>query len=101
MTRRPPSHSALAQAAAAQAPLDLPHVADLRFQSDVEALHRLGPRAIHAMLIEIGTERSIGTLIARKVARYASIDPAALSYAGGDRFPRRQLIAITGGKEVE
>lgn len=100
MTRRPPSRRAHAQAAAAQAPLDLSHVADLRFQRDVEALHRLGPRALHEMLIEIGAERSMGTLIAQKVARYASIDPAALSYAGGDRFPPRPLIAITGGKEV-
>ena len=62
-------------------------IADLRRQRHVRQLYRLGPRAIDALLIEIGAERSIMTLIERKVERYASLDIDALGLVGGDRFP--------------
>ena len=65
-----------------------PHViAGLRRQRHVRQIHRLGPRAIDALLIEIGAERGITTIIERKVERYAGLDVNALELAGGDRFP--------------
>ena len=62
-------------------------IADMRRQRHVRQLYRLGPRAIDALLIEIGAERSIMTLIERKIEKYAALDIDALENAGGDRFP--------------
>ena len=67
--------------------IDADVVANLRRQRQVQALHRLGPRVLDELLAEIGAERGIATLIERKVARYAEIDPKALALTGGDRFP--------------
>ncbi len=64
-----------------------PHViADLRRQRHVRILHRLGPRAVDALLVEIGAERGITTIIERKIEVYAQLNPEALEAAGGDRF---------------
>ena len=70
---------------------DLHVIADLRRQRHVRQLYRLGPRAIDALLIEIGAERSIMTLIERKIERYAGIAPEALEAASGDQFPPAPL----------
>ena len=61
-------------------------VADLRFQHLVKRLHRLGPRATAELLAELGSERSIGTAIDRKLATYAELEPEAIEAVGGDRF---------------
>ena len=42
---------------------------------------------IDALLVEIGAERSIMTLIERKIERYAGLDVEALEITGGDQFP--------------
>jgi hypothetical protein len=42
---------------------------------------------IDALLIEIGAERGITTLIERKVEIYAEIEPEALEAASGYQFP--------------
>ncbi len=69
-------------------------IADLTRQRHVRKLHRLGPRALDALLIEIGAERSIMTLIERKIERYAGLDIDALELAGGDRFPARPIHEV-------
>ena len=61
-------------------------VADMRRRRQVEHLHRLGPRATAELLAEIGAERSITTIIDRKLDVYADLDLEALEAAGGDRF---------------
>ena len=61
-------------------------VANVRFRRQVERLHALGPRVTGELLAELGTERSIMTLIDQKLDRYAEIDPEALEAAGGDQF---------------
>ncbi len=61
-------------------------VADLRFRRQVERLHELGPRATAELLAEIGAERSIMTVIDRKLDCYTEIDPEAIEAAGGDGF---------------
>ncbi len=72
-----------------------PHViADLRRQRHVRKLYRLGPRALDALLIEIGAERSIMTLIERKIERYAALDINALEVAGGDCFPAQPVLEV-------
>ncbi len=61
-------------------------VGDLRFRRQVEHLHRLGPRATAELLAEIGVERSIMTIIDRKLDRYVDLDPAAVEAVGGGDF---------------
>ncbi len=61
-------------------------VARLRFRRQVEALHQLGPRATAELLAEIGAERSIMTIIDRKLDTYTELEPEILEVAGGDRF---------------
>ena len=72
-----------------------PHtIADLRRQRHVRKLHRLGPRVIDALLIEIGAERGITTIIERKIEKYAALDIDALELAGGDRFPALPVYLV-------
>ena len=73
-------------AAAIEKPVKADAVADLRFRRRVERLHRLGPRAAAELLAEIGAERSIRTIVDRKLATYAGLDPAALKAVGDDKF---------------
>ena len=62
-------------------------VADLRFRRQVERLHRLGPRATTELLAEIGAERSIQTVINRKLATYVELDTATVEAVGADFWP--------------
>ena len=61
-------------------------VAHLPFQRKVERVHRLGPRVLAEMLAELGAERSIMTIIDRKLDTYAELKPETLEVTGGDRF---------------
>ena len=62
-------------------------VADMKFRRRVERLHKLGPRAVGELLAELGAERSIVTIIDRKIDTYLELDPEVLEAAGGDDFP--------------
>jgi len=62
---------------------------DVRLQRDVEKVHRLGPRPLYEMMIELGHDRLLRVEIERLVARYAALDPAVVEALGGDRFPER------------
>ena len=69
-------------------------LADLRFRRAVERLHRLGPRALYELLIELAASRLIRTEIERQVERYAALDQAVLHATGGDRFPAAALHLV-------
>ena len=69
-------------------------VADLRFRRHVEQIHSLGARVVGELLAEIGSERSIQTIIDEKIARYAAIDLSALAAVGGDDFPPAPLHVV-------
>ena len=69
-------------------------VADLRRQRHVRNLHRLGPRALNELLVEIGSERGITTIIERKIERYAGLDVDAPELAGGGRFPAPPMHGV-------
>jgi hypothetical protein len=53
-------------------------LADLRFARDVQALHRLGARAVYEFLVELGRERLIRTDLESRARRWAQRDRAAL-----------------------
>ena len=61
-------------------------VSGLRFRRQVERVHALGPRVTAELLAELGAERSIATIIDRKLAIYADLDPEVIAAAGGDDF---------------
>ncbi len=46
------------------------------------------------ILAELGAERSIMTIIDRKLDTYGELDPEALEVAGGDRFWRVPLREV-------
>jgi hypothetical protein len=71
-----------------------PDILDLRFRRDIEALHRLGARAVYELLVELGRERLIRTAIEVKVRRYAALDPTIMGAVGGDRFPAAPLHLV-------
>ena len=61
-------------------------VAGMRFRRQVQRLHALGPRVTAELLAEIGAERSIQTVIDKKLDTYTDLDPEALEATGGDDF---------------
>ena len=65
-------------------PVDV--IADLRRQRHIRKLHRLGPRVLDELLVEIGVERSITTVIERKVEAYAELEREIFETAGSDEF---------------
>ena len=69
-------------------------VAELKFRRDVERLHRLGPRAVHELLTEIGEQRLCRTFIERRVERYSEIHPEHLATLDGGVFPRPPLREV-------
>ena len=70
-------------------------VRDIRRQRHVERLHRLGPRAIDELLLEIGAERHCLTAIEDKLACYAELDSDLALAVGGDRFPEPMLVVVS------
>jgi len=62
----------------------------LRFQRDVEAVHRLGPRAVAELLLELKN----GADLDDRLARYAELDPATVRALGADRFPPHPLSVV-------
>jgi hypothetical protein len=56
---------------------------DVRLRRDVELLHKLGPRVLYEMLLEVSEDRSLRTYIEELVGKYAAIDPAVLDAIGG------------------
>ena len=56
-------------------PVDL---ADVRLRRDVEKVHRLGPRPIYEMLLELSPDRLLRVGIESLVARYTALDAAAV-----------------------
>ncbi len=69
-------------------------VAGMKFRRQVLCLHRLGPRVVGELLAEIGAERSITTIIDRKLDTYAGLDPEALEVTGGSDFWQPPLHGV-------
>ena len=65
-----------------------------RFEHMVEHLHRLGPRSIAELLIEIARSTGQPALIADRLQAYAGLDPEIVRAVGGDRFPPMPLEVV-------
>ncbi len=75
--------------AAMAAPLTGPH-----FERAIEHLHRLGPRPLAELLIEIAKATGEPGLIADRIAAYAALDPEIVRFVGGNHFPKMPLTVI-------
>lgn len=62
-----------------------------RFEHMVECLHRLGPRPLAEMIVEIATVTGEAGLIADRLQAYAGLDPEIIRFLGADRFPPMPL----------
>ena len=65
----------------------------LRRQRDVVRICRI-LRLVAELLDEIGRHRRIEDDIGRRLAAYASLDPARLAELGGDRFPASPMRIV-------
>jgi hypothetical protein len=73
------------------------NLAALRRRSQVEAIRRLGPRALAELLDELRRHHpAIAEDIDQRLARYAALDPQILASVGGDRWPAVPIHAIGG-----
>ena len=61
----------------------------LRLQRDVEHLHKLGPRALAELLLDIVGPVGEIELLLNSLERYRQVTPELLQAVGGDRFPPR------------
>jgi hypothetical protein len=58
-----------------------------RLRPAIEHLHRLGPRVLAELLIEVGNKAGCMPAILAAVTRYQDLQPDALRVARGDGFP--------------
>jgi hypothetical protein len=69
-------------------------IADRQFRHAVERLHRLRPRPLYELLLQLGADQLIRAEIKRRVERYAALDPEILRATGGDQFPAVPLLLV-------
>ncbi len=69
-------------------------IGDLRFRRKAEQFHSRGPRVVAEFLAELGSERSLTTLINQKLDRYTAISDEALDAAGTRDFPPVPLHGV-------
>jgi hypothetical protein len=100
--KRPSHHSGapfekltkLSLSAAVSTPLNPPEqwVFPVRLQAAAEHLHALGPRALGALLLEIGNATDAMPLVMERASAYRQLTPEMLEATGGDRFPPRLTV---------
>ncbi len=61
------------------------------FEHMVECLHRLGPRPLAEMIVEIATVTGEAGLVVGRVQEYSALDPEIVRALGGDQFPPMPL----------
>jgi hypothetical protein len=70
----------------------------LRRQHLASSLHRLGARPLFEFIDEIARHHGIGGDLDKRLERYARLDREVLHLVGGDRFVRKPLRVIAGGR---
>lgn len=69
-------------------------MADFAFRRSVQAVYRLGPRAVAELLAEIICAHDIYPDVEAKLRRYVAIRPETLAITGGDRWPAVPMYQI-------
>ena len=69
------------------------HMDRLRLERSARHIHRLGPRAVAEVLVELAGRTDAATVLA-VVRSYEPLSLAMLAAAGGDRFPPRPLRQV-------
>ena len=65
-----------------------------RFEHMVECLHRLGPRPLAEMIVEIATVTGEAGLVVGLVQEYSALDPAVVRALGADSFAPMPLGVV-------
>ena len=78
-----------------------PRLQHLRFQQDVEALHRLGPRPLGELILELierlaGDDPERRAFVEARLHRYAALDREIVAALGGDSFAPRPMHVVSG-----
>jgi len=67
----------------------------LRLQRGAEHVHRLGARAVAELLAQVANERRDLPAVLELLDDWrAGLSPELLHAIGGDRFPRRPILAV-------
>ena len=64
------------------------------FERMVEHLHRLGPRPVGELLIEIAIATGQSSLVMDRLQAYARLNPEIVNFVGGDHFPPSVLGVV-------
>ena len=65
-----------------------------RFERQIKHVHALGPRVFAEMLDEIAVATGRPDIVAARLEAYAQLDPEAVRFVGGDKFPPMPLGLI-------
>jgi len=71
---------------------------DIRLQRAVARLHKLGPRPLFEMLIELGARHLLRTEIEAAVNRYVALDPELLFAIDADTLPPAPVHVVRGAR---
>ncbi len=77
-----------------RSPHDPQALAGLRQERQIEHVHALGPRVFAEMLDEIAVATGRPDIVADRVEAYSRLDPEAVRFVGGDKFPPMPLGVV-------
>ena len=69
-------------------------IAGQRFERQIMHVHALGPRVFAEMLDEIAVATGRPDIVADRVEAYSRLDPEAVRFVGGDKFPPMPLGVV-------
>lgn len=70
---------------------------DLNFRRRVQRLHRIGPRPIGELLLELAEVSGRRTWLDMRLVEYGHIDGDALADLGANDWPTAPLHLVSGG----
>lgn len=66
----------------------------IRFEIAARHVHRLGPRPLAEVFIDLAAHTGSAPLILSRLAAFERLTPAMLAATGGGRFPPRPLCLV-------
>jgi hypothetical protein len=80
-------------------PVPTDAINELNFRRRVQRLHRLGPRPIGELLLELAEVSGRRTWLDMKLAEYGDINGATLDVLGARDWPR-PILHLAGGRRT-